>query len=102
MPFWNDDASYWKLVQQLMHLGWYRIRTGPAQDPGKKRWGFREGHTIDGSDGQSRWVAARDEQTAMHILLSELTGQPWRGVEQGPPGPAFADFLGRDRQRQLQ
>ena len=70
------DASYWLLVDQLMHLGWYRLgrRAGTGHE-----WGFRYGHTVpdapldpDLTSAQERWITAVHEQTAMRRLLREL------------------------------
>ena len=74
------DAAYWLLVDQLMHLGWYRLgqRAGNARE-----WGFRRGYTLPdyGSDAvpgspQERWISAFHEQTAMRRLLREVEDDP--------------------------
>ncbi|MFN8662279.1 MAG: hypothetical protein U0075_10335 [Thermomicrobiales bacterium] len=70
------DATYWLLVDQLMHLGWYRL----GQRPGNGReWGFRRGYTLPDSSGdsapparQERWIEAFYEQTAMRRLLRDV------------------------------
>lgn len=75
----RSDASYWLLVDHLMHMGWYRLgqRAGSARE-----WGFRYGFTLpdDSGDGtttapQERWIPAAYEQTAMRRLLREVEGR---------------------------
>lgn len=65
-----DD--YWSLVHQLMIHGWYRVGQGPADDYERTRWGFREGHLRDVQSWAPLWIPARDERTAMRILLREV------------------------------
>ncbi len=72
MPQWIGDPVYWNLVQQLMHEGWYRLGPGPAQEDGRLPWGFREGHVLDACREQPLWIPAKDELTAMRLLVSEL------------------------------
>jgi hypothetical protein len=72
MPTWTDDAPYWHLVQELMHLGWYRVGPGPDYDPDRKTWGFGEGHLTDAHRRQLLWIPARDETTAMRILRDTM------------------------------
>jgi hypothetical protein len=49
-----------------MNAGWYRV--GREQTPTGVQWGFREGHTLETSAGNERWIRARDETEAMRIL----------------------------------
>lgn len=72
----RSDASYWLLVDHLMHMGWYRLgqRAGSARE-----WGFRYGFTLPDQTGdsalnapQERWITAAYEQTAMRRLLREV------------------------------
>lgn len=72
----RSDASYWLLVDHLMHMGWYRLgqRLGDARE-----WGFRQGFTLPDHAGdstimapQERWIPAAYEQTAMRRLLREV------------------------------
>jgi hypothetical protein len=72
------DASYWTLVDRLMHLGWYRLGQRPGND---RVWGFRRGYTLPDhrsdpatSNSQERWIAAFHEKTAMRRLLREVQG----------------------------
>lgn len=75
----RSDASYWLLVDQLMHLGWYRL----GQRAGNEReWGFRHGFTLPDYGGdptlgitQERWIPAFHEQTAMRRLLRDVQGR---------------------------
>ena len=86
-----QNEPYQDLVQQLMRYGWYRIGQGPAHDRDRVMWGFREGHVIDHADRQSLWIPARDELSAMHLLLKEIErlrssgGSP--GTPATPPSP---------------
>ena len=72
----RSDAPYWLLVDQLMHLGWYRL--GRRAEP-EREWGFRYGFTLSDhaeeaalSVPQERWMRAMYERTAMRRLLREL------------------------------
>jgi hypothetical protein len=84
----RSDASYWLLVDHLMHMGWYRL----GQRPGSGReWGFRYGFTLPdhAADSaltatQERWITAAYEQTAMRRLLREVEG---RTGSQETPAP---------------
>ncbi|MCA9864364.1 MAG: hypothetical protein R2853_20185 [Thermomicrobiales bacterium] len=76
----RSDASYWLLVDHLMHMGWYRLgqRVGNSRE-----WGFRKGFTLPDQAGdsdtaapQERWITAAYEQTAMRRLLREVEGRP--------------------------
>jgi hypothetical protein len=88
MPNWIDERGYWDLVEQLMHLGWYRVGAGQEDGLGRKTWGFREGHLLDHPRQSPVWIPAPDEQAAMGIMLAAAytqspTGrlrstQPWR------------------------
>jgi hypothetical protein len=82
----RSDASYWLLVDHLMHMGWYRL--GQRAGSGRE-WGFRKGFTLpdqagDGTmnESQERWITAAYEQTAMRRLLREVEG---RVGGHGPP-----------------
>jgi hypothetical protein len=72
MPASPRDETYQDLVHQLMRHGWYRVGQGPAHDRDRVMWGFREGHVLDNTDHQSLWIPARDELSAMQLLLSEI------------------------------
>ena len=88
MPNWIDERGYWDLVEQLMHLGWYRVGAGQDDGLGRKTWGFREGHLLDHPRQSPVWIPAPDEQAAMRIMLSAAyiqspsrrlrSTQPWR------------------------
>jgi hypothetical protein len=67
-----QEDAYWVLVEQLMQRGWYRAGAGPRQEDDRAVWGFREGHLLDVGYCETLWVAAPDEATAMHLLLTEL------------------------------
>src|SRR3954463_8128749 len=66
------EDDYWGLVHQLMIHGWYRVGQGPADEHGRRQWGFREGHLCDVPSLAPLWIPARDECTAMCILLGEV------------------------------
>ena len=66
------EDDYWSLVHQLMIHGWYRVGQGPADDLGREQWGFREGHLSDVPSLAPLWIPARDECSAMRILLKEI------------------------------
>ena len=88
MPHWTDEKGYWDLVEQLMHLGWYRVGHGQKDELGRKTWGFREGHLLDHPTQNPVWIPAPDEQAAMRIMLAAAytqspsrrlrSAQPWR------------------------
>ena len=88
MPNWIDERGYWDLVEQLMHLGWYRVGAGQDDELGRKTWGFREGHLLDHPTQDPVWIPAPDEQAAMRIMLAAAyvqsptrrlrSTQPWR------------------------
>jgi hypothetical protein len=88
MPHWTDERGYWDLVEQLMHLGWYRVGPGQDDELGRKVWGFREGHLLDHPRQSPVWIPASDEQAAMRIMLAAAytqspsrrlrSAQPWR------------------------
>jgi hypothetical protein len=88
MQRWTDERGYWDLVEQLMHLGWYRVGSGKDDELGRKIWGFREGHLLDHPRQSPVWIPAPDEQAAMRIMLAAATSQnptrrlrstqPWR------------------------
>jgi len=91
MPASPREDTYQDLVQQLMRHGWYRIGQGPAHDRDRVMWGFREGHVLDNGDRSSLWIPARDELSAMHLLLNEIerlspSGGPL-GTLATPPSP---------------
>jgi hypothetical protein len=68
----HEPPTYWQLVEQLMHFGWYREGQDRARDPGDRLWRFREGHTIDGRAASDLGIVAPNEREAMRILLAEL------------------------------
>jgi hypothetical protein len=68
----HDPPTYWQLVEQLMHLGWYREGQDRARDPGGRCWRFREGHTIDGRAASDLGIVAASEGEAMRTLVAEL------------------------------
>ena len=72
MPRLSLEREYWDLVHQLMIHGWYRVGQGPADDCERTQWGFREGHLRDVPSAAPLWVPARDECSAMRILLKEI------------------------------
>jgi hypothetical protein len=72
MPELTLEDEYWDLVHQLMIHGWYRAGQGPADDFERTQWGFREGHLRDVPSSAPLWIPARDECTAMRILLREV------------------------------
>jgi hypothetical protein len=72
MPRLTLDDDYWSLVHLLMIHGWYRAGQGPADDFERTQWGFRAGHLRDVPSSPPLWIAARDECTAMRILLREV------------------------------
>ena len=72
MPDLTLEAEYWSLVHQLMIHGWYRAGQGPADDFERTQWGFREGHLRNVPSSAPLWIPARDECTAMRILLREV------------------------------
>ena len=92
MPASRQDETYQDLVQQLMRHGWYRIGKGPAHDRDRVMWGFREGHVLDHADPRSLWIPARDELSAMHVLLNEIerlsSSREPLGTLATPPSPA--------------
>jgi hypothetical protein len=67
---WEDE--YWGMVHQLMIHGWYRVGQGSTDDHERTQWGFQEGHLRDVSSSSPLWIPARDERTAMRILLMEI------------------------------
>ena len=88
MPHWTDEREYWAMVEQLMHLGWYRVGPGKRDEFGRKTWGFREGHLLDHPRQSTVWIPAPDEQAAMRFMLAAAhsqsptrrlrSAQPWR------------------------
>ena len=72
MPDLTSEGEYWGLVHRLMIHGWYRAGQGPADDFERTQWGFREGHLRDVPSSALLWIPARDECTAMRILLREV------------------------------
>jgi len=72
MPELTLQDEYRGLVHELMIHGWYRAGQGPADDYGRTQWGFREGHLRDVLSSAPLWIPARDECTAMRILLREV------------------------------
>ena len=90
----RSDATYWLLVDHLMHMGWYRLgqRAGSARE-----WGFRYGFTLPDqtSDSaltttQERWITAAYEQTAMRRLLREVEGRAGSHTAPAPTSAATA------------
>jgi hypothetical protein len=73
----EDDHR--KLVRLLMQHGWYRVGQGPAHDPDRIMWGFREGHLLDDPASPILWIPARDELSAMQVLLREIEDLPGGG-----------------------
>jgi hypothetical protein len=55
----------------MLH-GWYRLGQGPRNDQGRKTWGFREGHLLNSSRVNTRWIVAPDELSAMRMLMATL------------------------------
>ncbi len=72
MPELTLEGEYWGLVHQLMIHGWYRAGPGPADDFERTQWSFREGHLRDALSSAPLWIPARDECSAMRILLKEI------------------------------
>ncbi len=68
----SDHETYRDFVQRLMQRGWYRVGQGPAHDPDRLMWGFREGHVVDRPASPTLWIPARDEISAMRVLLGEI------------------------------
>ena len=105
MPAAPQHETYQDLVQQLMRHGWYRIGQGPAYDRDRVMWGFREGHVLDNGDRQPLWIPARDELSAMHLLLNEIERLSPSGGSLGtlatPPSPVppwLRDHVREDNQ----
>jgi hypothetical protein len=78
----SDHETYRDFVQRLMQCGWYRVGQGPAHDPDRVMWGFREGHVVDRPTSATLWIPAGDEISAMRILLGEI--EQLRGNDEGP------------------
>ena len=72
MPRLTLEDEYWSLVHHLMIQGWYRVGQGLADNYGRTQWGFREGHLRDVPSSAPLWIPARDECSAMRILLDEV------------------------------
>jgi hypothetical protein len=72
MPTLTLKDDYWSLVHQLMIHGWYRDGQEPRVDHERTHWSFREGHLRDVPSSPPLSIPARDECTAMRILLSEV------------------------------
>jgi hypothetical protein len=86
MPHWLDEREYWDLVEQLTHLGWYRVGPGQNDELGRKTWGFREGHLLDFPRQSPVWIPALDEQAAMRIMLAATcTQSPTRRLRSTQP-----------------
>jgi hypothetical protein len=83
----RQHDGYWILVEQLMQRGWYRAGAGPRQEDDRLVWGFREGHLRDVGHGETLWVAAPDEVTAMHLLFRELRDR--EGASSPSTGPGI-------------
>jgi hypothetical protein len=69
----RGNAEYRRLVETLMHLGWYR--QGEAYglaDHQQPCWMFRSGHTLDEPTATRRCITASNEMAAMRSLLHEL------------------------------
>ena len=62
--------TFRKLVQQLMNAGWYRA--GHGEGPTGVAWQFQQGHTLETSTGNVRWIVAPDDLEAMRILWDEV------------------------------
>jgi hypothetical protein len=60
----QEHSTYWQLVEELMHFGWYREGQDLKRDRSGRTWRFREGHTTN--DRPVRELAA------MRILVDEL------------------------------
>jgi hypothetical protein len=67
------DEAFRELVQQLMNVGWYRV--GHEERPTGVHWQFRQGHTLDASAGNERWIPAPNETAAMRILWDEVRNE---------------------------
>jgi hypothetical protein len=78
----SNHEAYRDFVQQLMQRGWYRVGQGPVHDPDRVMWGFREGHVVDRPTSQTLWIPARDEISAMRVLLAEI--ERLRENDEGP------------------
>ena len=88
MPHGLDERGYWDLVEQLMHLGWYRVGPGQDDELGRKTWGFREGHLLDHPRQSPVWIPAPDELAAMRIMLAAANTQnPTRRLRSTQPWP---------------
>jgi len=72
MPSLTLEDEYWGLVHQLMIHGWYRVGQGSTDDHQRTQWGFQEGHLRDVPSSAPLWIPARDECTAMRILVREI------------------------------
>ena len=66
----TPDDTFRELVQQLMNAGWYR--TGHGEGPPGADWRFEQGHTLETSTGNVRWIGAPNEREAMRILWDEV------------------------------
>ena len=80
------DDAFRKLVQQLMNAEWYLV--GQEKRPIGMYWRFRQGHTLETSGRNERWIAAPNEMAAMRILWNELhnervTGESYADRDSG-------------------
>ena len=102
MPELTLQDEYRGLVHELMIHGWYRAGQGPADDYGRTQWGFREGHLRDAPSSAPLWIPARDECTAMHILLREvesaIADRASRSTYMGNTSPSAPGIAGGGRE----
>jgi hypothetical protein len=68
----GDNGEYRRLIEALMHLGWYRQGEVHRPPDDKLCWAFRSGHTLEDPTSSRRYITARNEVTAMRSLLREL------------------------------
>ena len=56
-----EQADYWRLVEQLMLLGWYRAGHDADEQATQPSWGFREGHVTDAQRAATVSIEAPSE-----------------------------------------
>jgi hypothetical protein len=68
----REHSTYWQLVEQLMHFGWYHEGQDLKRDRSGRSWRFREGHTIEGRTARALTILAPSEFEAMRLLADQL------------------------------
>src|SRR5690349_21147210 len=71
-PEYGASPSPAALAAALAAVGWSRLGPRCAPEDGRRTWGFREDARLAGPTRPDLWLPARDEGTAMRLLLREV------------------------------